>query len=353
LGIASAFLCNHTIGKLNIGFAQHLDRSRLELSIVRPESQRDMLSAFFDQFAANVITVPRNLPAARGLIAAAELDALFYTDVGMDPFMYFLAFARLARIQFTTWGHPVTTGIPNMDFFISSKRVEPADGARRYHEKLVEFSSLPSFYQRPRAPSDIDVRARLGLAPSDRLYACPQTIFKFHPDLDDALVAVLRSDPHGHVVVIASAHAAWNEVLRARLQRAGADVEARIRFIPAVPLPDYLALLRDADALLDTFHFGGGNSSYESLSMGAPVVTLPGAAMRSRITAGWYRAMDNPQWIARSPAHFVELALELATETGRRAEWRARVCEGAGTLLENAAVVRELENFVADALAAN
>ena len=57
-------------------------------------------------------------------------DAQFtiYLDVGMDPMTYFLAFARLAPVQCVTWGHPVTTGVPNMDYFISSDLLEPLPG---------------------------------------------------------------------------------------------------------------------------------------------------------------------------------------------------------------------------------
>jgi hypothetical protein len=96
-------------------------------------------------------------------VAEAELDALFYPDIGMDVFTYFLAFARLARVQFTTWGHPVTTGIPNMDYFVSTRHAEPAQAERFYSERLVEFDNPPSFYYRPRPPSTFDLRAHLGL----------------------------------------------------------------------------------------------------------------------------------------------------------------------------------------------
>ena len=40
-----------------------------------------------------------NLEDARREIEACELDLLAYTDVGMHPFLYFLAFSRLAPVQ--------------------------------------------------------------------------------------------------------------------------------------------------------------------------------------------------------------------------------------------------------------
>ena len=349
VGIVSRHLNNHTIGKLNIGIAQKLDRRRFELIVMRPPGTNDFLSKAFDESAARAVTLPMDLAAARLKVAEAELDALFYPDIGMDAFTYFLAFARLARVQFTTWGHPVTTGIPNMDCYISARDAEPADAARYYSERLVAFEHPPSFYIRPREPSSFDVRAHLGLDSGVRIYASLQTLYKVHPDFDRALVEILRRDPDGRVLLIAAKREGWNEKLRRRLEREGPDVAGRILFMPALSLPDYFAALQDADALLDTFHFGGGSSSYESFGLACPVVTLPGERMRARVTAALYARMGVSRWIASSVEHFVELALRLA-HGGERESWRAEIRDGASRFLEDEAVVREYEGFIEQAL---
>jgi hypothetical protein len=93
------------------------------------------------------------------------------------------------------------------------------------------------------------------------------------------------------LVLIDSPNPSWNRKLQARMAKAGPDVAGRIRFVPSMPMPEFFALQRQADCLLDTFHFGGGCSSYEALGASAPVVTLPGDAMRARVTLGWYEAL--------------------------------------------------------------
>lgn len=351
LGIASMNLRNHSIGKLNLGFVEHLDRRRFEVIVIRPPAPADEISGLFDRAADRVVTLPWNGPAARAQVGALGLDALFYPDIGMDAFIYFLAFGRLAPLQFTTWGHPVTTGIPNMDVFLSSRHVEPEGSQRFYHERLVAFENLPSFYYRPRAASSFDIRAQLGVGARTRLYACPQTIYKFHPHFDLALGELLRRDPDGMALIIAGRQRPWQERLVARMRRAIPDVVERIRFVPSMTLPDFFAMLRDADALLDPFHFGGGTSSYEALSVGIPVVTLPAAMMRGRITAGWYSMMGEDRWVASSVPDFVERAVALA-HAPDRARIRAELAERSRVLVENPAVVRELEAFVESELEA-
>ena len=351
VGIVSGHLNNHTIGKLNIGIAQKLDRRRFEVVVMRPPGPADFLSAAFDQCADASITLPLDLAAARARVAQAELDAIFYPDIGMESFTYYLAFARLARVQFTTLGHPVTTGKPNMDYFVSSRHAEPDDAQRFYSERLVRIDHWPAYFHRPRAPSAFDLRAALGVGTNERIYACAQTLYKMHPDFDAALVDILRRDPAGRIALISARRDAWNEKLRARIAREGPDVAQRVLFLPPLSLPDFLATLAGADALLDTFHFSGGLSSYESFGMSAPVVTLPGERMRSRLTVALYAEMGVTRWIASSAQDYVSRALLLAhADAAQREAWRNEIAEGAARFMENEAVVREFEDFIESAV---
>jgi protein O-GlcNAc transferase len=347
VGIVSGHLNNHTIGKLNIGIAQKLDRRRFDLVVMRPPCAPDFLSTAFDEAAGVSVTLPFDLAAARAKVAEAALDAIFYPDIGMEPFTYYLAFARLARVQFTTLGHPVTTAKPNMDYFVSSRHAEPADAQRFYTERLALIDSWPAFFYRPRDPSSFEVRAALGLGANERIYLCAQTLYKIHPDFDRAVVAILRRDRDARIVLIGARREGWNEKMRARLALEGPDVAARVLFLPQLTLPDFLAALKGADALLDTFHFGGGLSSYESFAMSAPVVTLPGERMRSRLTLALYAHMGVSRWVAASADDFVDRALTLAHADARQRDaWRSEIADGAARFLENETVVRELDDFI-------
>jgi predicted O-linked N-acetylglucosamine transferase (SPINDLY family) len=352
LGLLSSYLRNHTIGRLNLGIAQHLDRKRFEIVVLRPEGEPDSVSRSFDGLAdGGAVALAHDLEAARRKVAECELDALFFPDIGMDAFTYYLAFARLARLQFTTWGHPVTSGIPNMDFFVSSLHAEPEAQSQRYYtEKLAVFRHPTPYHLRPPPPSGFDPRGFLKLGPGERLYVCAQPLFKVHPDFDDALADILQRDAGARIVLIGSAHRAWNEKLYRRLQRRAGDLVRRIDFISPLSQPDFLAFVGKADALLDTFHFGGGMSSYECFAMEAPVVTLPGEMMRGRLTLALYREMGVERWIARSREHFVELALELA-HGERRTPWREEIRAGADRLTGKNDVVREFEAFIEAQLA--
>ena len=111
----------------------------------------DALSREIRDQADFAVVVPNSLQRAREVIAALELDILFYQDIGMDTLSYFLAFSRLAPAQCMGWGHPVTCGIPAMDFFISTEAFEPSGGEKHYNERLLKMANVatPSVYARP------------------------------------------------------------------------------------------------------------------------------------------------------------------------------------------------------------
>src|SRR5207245_339131 len=108
----------------------------------------DANGRFIRQHADRFVEVSRHLPTARAQVTAAGLDVLFYTDIGMDATTYTLAFSRLAPVQCVTWGHPLTTGLDTIDYFVSSEILEPAGAEDHYTETLVRLRTLPFYYYR-------------------------------------------------------------------------------------------------------------------------------------------------------------------------------------------------------------
>ena len=115
IGFVSYFLRRHTIAKLWGEMMTRLDHERFHVTLFSLSPTEDTETARLEAGVDQFIHLPRSLAVARAAIADAKLDLVYYTDIGMEPLTYFLAFARLARVQCVTWGHPQTTGIPTVD----------------------------------------------------------------------------------------------------------------------------------------------------------------------------------------------------------------------------------------------
>lgn len=348
IGICSAFMRDHTLGKLTLGFIKTLSRKRFEVILFRLiPGVEDEQSKALDDAADKVVPTPIKLAAARDVIAGETLDILFYPDIGMDPFTYFLAFSRLAPVQMTSWGHPDTTGIPNLDYFLSCQGIEQEGSDAHYSEQLVRLKDPVTYYYKPDALARAFTRADFGLPEQGALYLFPQTIFKIHPDFDRVLGEILQRDPAGHLVLMDDPFGGhWRDLLMKRLAEAVPDAGGRVLFLAKMPLEEYFGLLSVADVVLDAPTFSGGNSSVEAFSLGVPIVTWPGGFARGRVTAAYYGQMGIDGLVAGDTGEYVDLALRLAGDAAFREDLSTRILKRVPKLFENKAMIRELEDFL-------
>lgn len=350
VGFISKFMHAHSIGRTTRGLLAGLDRRRFHVSaLFVPPFVKDAISDFICEQADQHVWLPATLEAARETIAQLELDVLFYQDIGMDSYTYFLAFSRLARVQCLSFGHPDTTGIPNMDYFVSCENFETDGAAEHYSERLFLLRGIGSlaYYYRPAPPAPEKNRAYFGLADTAHLYLCPQTLFKLHPDFDAILGGILRADPDAEIVLIEAGTSAWGRMLRSRFAAAIPDVAQRIRFLPGMSPEDFVALLAAGDVVLDTPYFNGMNTSLEAFSVGTPIMTMPTAMQRGRHTYGMYRHMDVLDCVAQNPAEYIELSVKLGMDKAWREAIKEKILARCHVLYEDIGVVREFERFFA------
>ncbi len=234
-----------------------------------------------------------------------------------------------------------------MDYFLSCEEMEPGESAAHYSERLIMLKGLTTYYYRPKPPARGYARADFGLPEDGALYLFPQTLFKIHPDFDQVIGDLLERDPTGHLVLIDDPFGGhWRDLLLKRLAGAIPDTAERVVFVPKAPLEDYFGLLTVADAVLDVPTFSGGNSSIEAFSLGVPIVTWAGGFARGRITYACYQQMGIKDLIATDAGDYVDLVLRLGGDGAFRQEMAALILDRVPKLFENAAMVRELEDFL-------
>lgn len=353
VGFISKYMRNHSIGKTTRGLVAKLSRDRFRVyALFVPPFVEDEIARFIREQADESRVLPASLESAREQIAALELDVLFYQDIGMEPFTYFLAYSRLAPVQCVSFGHPDTTGIRNMDYFISNDLFEPEDAQEHYSEKLFLLRNLGTlaYYYKPQLHEPLKSREAFGLPEDKHVYICPQTLFKFNPDFDPLLRGILRADPAGIVALIEPEKPSWRELLHNRFRNSLGEFADRVCFVPRQNGNDFLNLLSVTDVMLDTPHFNGMNSNLEAFSVGVPVVTLPKNFQRGRHTYGMYRRMNMTDCVARDEDHYIRLAVQLGTDKPFREQVSRAIRENSALLFEDQAVVLEFERFFKEAL---
>lgn len=365
VGFVSKFMDDkHTIGKLNNELIRLLPRDIFDVHIFHVmfdyhPKRHGGIHQLSNGDKGMYIPIENTQLASR-IIRRTELDVMFYTDIGMDPMTYFLAYHRLAPVQCVTWGHPVTTGIPTMDYFISSHAIEPAQAAEEhYTESLVLLDSMPTVYKRPPIPTipegfDSYTKEEFGLSEQDNVYACPQSCFKFHPEFDAMLAQILERDPKGKLILIRDYSEHGQNQLMKRLEKTFGALMDRVVVLPRMTRDQFLRLMAISDVLLDPIHFGGGNTTYEGLAMGTPIITLPGEFMRGRVTYGCYQQMGSDAvksaCIAEDAEDYVTKAVELVTNTALHHTVKNAIMDTHDVLYHNTQAVEQISEFFQQAV---
>lgn len=349
VGFLSRFLHAHSIGKTSRGLIERLDRRRFEVIAIHvPPVTDDTVARGIRAAADGNVDLPADLAQARQVLAALRLDVLFFQEIGLDPYSRFLAFARTAPVQCVSFGHPNTTGIPHMDWWISSANFEPEGATAHYSERLWLAQGLGTlaYYHRPAVPRARLGRAELGLPEGRALHFCPHTLFRMHPDFDALLAGVLEADSAAELVFLEGRQPAWLRRYLNRLAAAvGAGAMRRVRVLPAQPHERFLQIMAVVDSVLDPVGFNGMNNSLDAFAAGTPVVTLPHRFQRGRHTTGMYRRMDWMDCVARDADDYVRIATALGRDRDYAAAARAQIAARSHLLFEDQAVVHEFERF--------
>ncbi len=328
IGIVSGYLDKfHPIGFCFSALLKAFNRDQFSLTYFRlPVKGSDFVFVNTKEQLGKIrcIDLPEDVIAARTLIADQSVDILWYTDVAMMAQTYFLAHARLAPIQCVSAGHPMTTGIPTMDYFISSQWLEGENAQDAYSEKLILLPTLPVIYEDfPHQPLNHN-RAEFGLPEQGSIYFCCQTLFKVHPSMDEVFKKILEQDPQGWIV-FGYKGTTLAEKLEKRLEQSLGPLSQRCLFIPRVHQHQFFNLLSCVDVLLDTFPFGGGNTTFQGLSMGVPIITMDNCELRGASTKALYRMMGMDEGIALSLEEYAQKCVQIAQDHQIRQHIRDKI----------------------------
>jgi protein O-GlcNAc transferase len=350
IGYVSTYMCDHTVGTFLSGWLESHNPSDFEIHSYHVGPKVDDVTRRLRGLSRHFGHFPGDMEAAARRIDADNLHILIHTDIGMDPITTQLAALRLAPIQCKGWGHPVTTGLPTIDYYLSSDLMEPEQAEAFYSESLVRLPNLALCCRPPKLPAKPKTRMALGL-PEDRfIYLSTQSIFKYLPQHDDIFPRIARAVPRACFVFIGHQSAAATARFRKRLQSAfaslGLDADRFCHFQKKLNFSDFLSLNLAADVLLDTLEWSGGKTTLEALACGLPVVTVPGRFMRGRHAYAMLRMIDVTATIAQDKAAYCAIAARLAQDPAFLAGIKARIAENRPGLYHDRTFMTCLEAFV-------
>lgn len=323
IGFISNFIFkNHSVCKDRIGIIKSLiDDDRFEVYLFG--NNNDSKEIYMDIVGnfTNRIYLTNNIKESREKIESFNLDILVYPEIGMDFYYWILAHSRLARIQINTWGHSETSGIDTIDYYISSVYFEEETAQENYSEKLIRLKSLSTYYYplnqynyyNQLIKSEREKKLLFFNLPSNcNLYGIFQTAFKYQIINIEMIKQILEKDPKG-VIIILGLNNNPNR-FRNFLEESLGYLINRVRIFDWMVTQKYHKLLSCTDIVLDSYPFGGCNTSLDAFNFNKIVITLPSDKLNGRFTLGFYKKMEIYEPIAIDTDDYVYKAIKFAND---------------------------------------
>ena len=329
VGVVSGWFFRHSNWKIPIkGWIENIDKKRFSLYGYYTRRTKDRETEVAKQSFSRFVEDIHSFEDFCKTIREDNLHILIYPEIGMDPVTVRLASLRLAPIQCSSWGHPDTSGLPTIDYFISGDLIESVEADGHYTEQLIRLPNLSIYYTPWEIPSAEVDRNTFGLDPKAILFHCCQSLFKFSPQYDIIFVRIAQevedckflfsSHPRSSFII---------EQFRSRIYQAfnrfNLNAEDYIVFLPYLDTSHYEAINCISDVFLDPIGWSGCTSVLEAINRNLPVVTYPSKLMRGREGSAILTMMGLTEMIPQSVDDYIKIAIRL----GRNSEWRKEISE--------------------------
>jgi predicted O-linked N-acetylglucosamine transferase (SPINDLY family) len=339
LGILAGHFMPKTETFATLPVYRDLDRSKFEIVLLAMLATGEPPEKVCASYAERFIVLPPQLDHQVQVIRQLDLDALWIaTNVTAvaNP-ITLLAPHRLARVQIASVCSCCTTGMSNIDYYVSGTLTEADAAQDHYTENLLMVDGPAHCYdfELEKAPADAAPlnRSDLGIDPNTTVFASGANYFKILPELDHVWARILAAVP-GSRLLLYPFNPNWRQIypVRAFAERLGSNFarynvspDRLLLFTRAEKRSHVLSRLAVADIYLDSFPFSGATSLIDPLQLGIPPVVLNGRNFRSLVGPALLRDLKLDDLIARSEDEYINLAIRLSSDATWRAEVKARV----------------------------
>ena len=348
IGLISPDFCRHAVSYFIEPLLEQWDRQELHLTLYACGTVRDE----YTQRLQGKVERWRDLNGVSDenavlQILRDEIDILVDLAGHTAGNRLQLMAMKPAPIQATYLGYYGTTGLSQVDYWISDHTLHPEGG--QAEEELCSETlwrlERPYLTYRPLADAP-------AVAPLPMLNKGFPMVGSFNQSRKithttaERWMAVMEAIPSAHLLLKSKNLGEPTEAARIKELFAGLGLAAeRLHLEGHSPsVAAHLDRYRELDLALDTFPYTGCTTSADALWMGVPVLTVAGNSMVSRQSAAVLVAAGHPEWVCSDPAELAAKAQGILGQPAQLAALRQGLRHqiGASALLDHKGLASSL-----------
>lgn len=309
IGYVSPDFHMHAVSFFIKGMLEKHNRDQFEVFCYSHQRTRDSrteeLMAFADHWRE--IQYLNDYQAA-SLINGDDIDILVDLSGHTAASRVSLFAHKPAPIQVAYLGYPGSTGLKEMDYWLTDYITHPEDTQEPSTEIKYRLQRCWISYDTSHNKADIE----LTQADGPLTFGVINHIGKHSDAFVQTWGAILARLPDARLIVKSVEFSNPNLRLKVldKLESLGID-RTRVRLMGRTRTQkEHFQTYNLIDVCLDPFPYTGGTSTADSLMMGTPVITLTGDALKSRMSTSMLTHLGRPEWIAKDVNEYVNLACE-------------------------------------------
>ena len=293
------------------------------------------------------------------LILKLEPSIIIYPAIGMNDATYRLANVRLAKHQIAAWGHPVTTGLSTIDYFISAKWFEPPNCEEHYTEQVVLLDRTGTHMPPPELKPLFEPLLNYSPAPTEKVFLCPGAPYKYQPEFDEFIFKLLDLDTSIIVCFFhdnqhSNSYLSSGELLLKRLhsyfsKNNHPEYYSRLRLLNFMPNSAFQWQLCNSFCVIDSYPFSGYNTIISTLTCRTPIITIEGKYMRGRFGSGILKNIGLDDFVATSLSGAIEICRNLISNQHLTAKFKSIVNANFNSIFSNSSS-KDLDIFLNEIL---
>jgi protein O-GlcNAc transferase len=349
LGIVSAELGQHPVAEFLQPILEHLDRSRFHVTLyptaVRTEPRAAKFRELADEYKS--LTELSDIQAA-DLIRSDRIDILIDTTAHMRDSRLGIFARRAAPVQCHYIGYHGSTGLTEMDWYISDEVLLPATYDVHFRERIWRLPRLRLAYKGDTTlPESRWTPSRDGTI----WLGSFNNLTKVRAEALGLWAKVMNAIPASKILLKdrLAEDPAVRERIRLELGRYGIEAE-RVEFAAQVAdWRSHMVLYDRLDIALDAIPLNSETTAFDALWMAVPLVALEGNRVGGRMASTILKALGKPEWIAHSDDEYVAIVAALAKDVQRRKALREtqRALVSGSPLCDAGGLTRVLEEAFA------
>ena len=312
IGFISADIRFHAVGILFKPYFENRDHKNFSVSLYSNHLTDDEFVQGFKQGSdrwRDIFGVSDELVARQ--IAADGIDILIDLSGHTDGNRLGVMQLKPAPVQATWLGYVATTGVPEIDFIICDKYVLPVCDEDLYVEDPIR---LPGSYLSFSPPfKDLRLTEAPVTINDHVVFGSLSNVLKMNIEVYSAWAEILQRVPGARLLL--KCPQLSNDCVRRSVLQQCAECgisDDQLILIGNTSRREHLETYAQVDIALDTFPYGGGVTTAESIWMGVPVITLAGDGWQARAGQSILEAIGLPHLIVHSIPAYIDRAAELA-----------------------------------------